>query len=142
MSSRDQQDECPKTFGCLPESCGDCPRDQQDERAAKLYRIVNRSDEYAIAAFNRRRDALRGTSLSGFPEDNERSDLLREGFHYGQDHGRAEGVAMGVRMATEQIVAWLRDPVQRADDTAHMFDPAEGEMVADAIERGEHKEQV
>lgn len=28
MSDRDQQDECPKAFYCLPESCGDCP-DQQ-----------------------------------------------------------------------------------------------------------------
>lgn len=23
-----QRDECPKHFGCLPESCGNCPRDQ------------------------------------------------------------------------------------------------------------------
>ena len=33
MSDRDQQDECPKAFYCLPESCGDCPHDQQDGQA-------------------------------------------------------------------------------------------------------------
>jgi hypothetical protein len=31
-----QQDECPKAVYCLPESCGDCPHDQQDEQATPI----------------------------------------------------------------------------------------------------------
>lgn len=82
---------------------------RQEGLQDKAERIVHRADERAIEAYNRRRDILRGTSPSGFPEDNERSDLLREGFQYGAAHGRAEGFAMRDRQDDLQAggdIAW------------------------------------
>jgi hypothetical protein len=65
------------------------PMTDTDQQKA---RIIYSADERAISDYNHRLDQLRGVSPEGFPEDNERSDLLREGFRYGVAHGRAEAM--------------------------------------------------
>lgn len=60
--------------------------------SGKIERIIDRGDEEAVEAFNRRRDELRGVGSMGLPKDNERSNLLAEGFQYGTKHGRGEAL--------------------------------------------------
>lgn len=138
-----QQDECPKAFYCLPESCGDCP-DQQlpcegcpdpgmpclgcpsvDEQA-KRDPII---DRYVFE----RMSPARGMSAL-VHKDNANAAIIM---------AVREARAEGERAATERIL-------ERIDQSLHVYREHAGARgalyalrcrVADAIERVEHEQR-
>lgn len=130
MSDRDQQDGCPKAFYCLPESCGDCPRDQQDE-PKKLREFIDECVAEGILSSDQQDERASG-HWNWDVDDAAPSVKLREAL----DQARAEGE----RAATERIMKWLREnPSLRPTQSQGWESDGIRESVADAIERGEHE---
>lgn len=154
MSDRDQQDECPKAFYCLPESCGDCP-DQQlpcegcpdpgmpclgcpavDEQATPLT-----ADEQMSEWVGHPSDEPCGPRCDCGSCDEPEAPLPETMGEFMSRLGRA--YAEGERAATERIL-------ERIDQSLHVYREHAGARgalyalrcrVADAIERGEHEQR-
>jgi hypothetical protein len=129
MSDRDQQDECPKTFGCLPESCGDCPMDQQDEQAETSGMWFHLQHARWQMNPSPLRDQIDHAIFAKFDQNEVPGVIPMPPRTY----------AEGVRVATERHVERLR---RMASDTPHEDIAIAYRMLAVAIERGEHKEKT